>query len=236
MILVLCPTRGRPAAATDVIRSLTATRHSTDTRVLFVVDEGDPLLASYMEAINPHPSAAGLLVVPGGTMVKALNEGAQRALAFEPLIRVLGFIGDDHRFRTKGWDEIFLDHIRRNNVAMMYAHDGARSDIPTQIFVTPNVVHALGWFAPPMLKHLYVDDAWRAIGESTETLFLFKDVLVEHMHPAWGKAESDAGYERVNSREMYDADAQAFNEWRHSGEYREAVMRVMNLTMKMPNV
>lgn len=239
MILVLCPTRGRPAAVREVVESLAATRHDTHTRVLFVLDEGDPLRGSYQSEVqlsDPHNELAGLLSVPGGTMVKALNEAAAEVIQVDPFASIIGFIGDDHRFRTKGWDEIFLRHVQTHNVAMMYAHDGARSDIPTQIFVTSNVIHALGWFAPPFLKHLYVDDAWRRIGDDAGILYLFKDVLVEHMHPAWGKAASDEGYERVNSREMYSADGEAFHQWLNSGAYKETLSRILSMTYRPSGV
>lgn len=236
MILVLCPTRGRPESVKPVIESLRATATNPDTRVLFVIDGGDPLLASYREQLlleDPMKSVADFLVVPGGNMVKALNEATREALAFDPFITLLGFIGDDHRFRTLGWDTMFLSHVRGgSNVAMLYADDGIRTDIPTHVFVTPNVVHALGWFAPPMLHHLYVDNAWRALGEACEILYLFKDVLIEHMHPIAGKADPDAGYLRVNAPEVYAHDRRAFEEWRHSGAFKEATLRIMGMTYR----
>jgi hypothetical protein len=38
-------------------------------------------------------------------------------------------------------------------------------------------------------------------------------VIVEHMHPAAGKAEWDEAYRRVNSSAMYEHDSAAFAEW-----------------------
>lgn len=177
--------------------------------MLLVVDDDDPELPGY----------AGLpvMVVPSpGNMATALNLSAMRSL---DAARVLGFIGDDHRFRTPGWDRTFVSLLDQRGGGMVYGDDGFRvdGDIPTQIFISSSIVRALGWMALPGAKHLYLDNAWRVLGDSAGVLYYMPDIVVEHMHPAAGKGEWDAGHVAVNAKAVYDHDAAVFARWLEHG-------------------
>jgi hypothetical protein len=65
----------------------------------------------------------------------------------------------------------------------------------------------------PELVHLYIDNHWKAWGEALGTLTYLNDVLLEHMHPFAGKAETDAVYDAANAPEMYDADSLAYTKF-----------------------
>jgi hypothetical protein len=56
------------------------------------------------------------------------------------------------------------------------------------------------------LRHLYIDNYWLELAGAAGCLTYLPDVVIEHMHPAYGKAEWDESYRRVNSPEMYGAD------------------------------
>lgn len=205
--LILCPTRGRPSAAREAYQSFLATKTSNDTEMLFVVDDDDSSIEDYR--IEGVP----ILVQPSpGSMVRALNEAALWALEATPA-RYLGFIGDDHRFRTPGWDQVFVDLLEERGGGMVYAYDGFREDIPTQIFMSASIVKALGWMGLPTCQHLYIDNAWRVIGDGVKRLFYMPEILIEHLHPAAGKAVWTEGHRRVNTTEMYGRDGSAFVEW-----------------------
>ena len=64
--------------------------------------------------------------------------------------------------------------------------------------------------APPAMKHLYLDNFWKDIGNELGSLVYRDDVIIEHMHPFAGKSESDEGYVEVNSSELYKHDQKAF--------------------------
>lgn len=207
--LVLCPTRGRPGESREAYQSFLDTKALDDTEMLFVVDDDDPKLDAYKDAGLP------VLIQPApGSMVKALNEAALWALDMTGA-QYLGFIGDDHRFRTKGWDEAFANLLDERGGGMVYGNDGywVNGDIPTQIFMSASIVKALGWMGLPTCHHLYIDNAWRVLGEATSCLFYMPDVVIEHMHPAAGKGEWSEGHKRVNTTAMYSRDGTAFSTW-----------------------
>lgn len=220
-ILVLCPSRGRPQALAEAARTLAETRYYGDTQLLAVIDADDPTADAYVAQANP--TYRYIIPEHSGGMVAALNAAA--VLVVDEAA-ILGFIGDDHRFRTKGWDEVIEQALVKPGFA--YGDDGFRraGDIPTQIFVSSKIVKALGYFALPDCNHLYVDNAWRAIADATKTLHYLPEVMIEHMHPLIGKAEWDEGYRRVNAPEMYLRDEAAFMAWRASPRFAQDVKRV----------
>ena len=203
-LVVLCPSRARPQQAKECYQAFLDTRHMTDSEMFFVIDEDD---TSGYDVPVFHVKRGR----PG--MTDALNAALPMVWDRE----IVGFIGDDHRFRTSGWDTYFTDFLRQKGPGLVYGNDLARDDIPTQIFGSSVIWQALGWMALPTARHLYLDNAWRVIGDSVNRLFYMPDVVVEHMHPTLGKAEWDAQYRAVNAPEVYSADGQAYETWLADG-------------------
>lgn len=213
-MIVLCPTRGRPDDAREVQVSFDATKTRTDTDLIFVVDEDDPRLDDYKDVGH-------LLMVykaEGGNMVKALNVAAN-VVTKDPFdADIVGFIGDDHRFRTHGWDADITVALDRVGGGIAYADDLAqRQQLPTQVFMSARIITALGWMGLPVCRHLYIDNAWKVLGEGIGRLVYVPHVVIEHLHPAYGKGTWDEGHIRVNSAEMYSEDGAAFARWLHDG-------------------
>lgn len=212
-ITVLCPTRGNPAALLEAYYSFHDTAMEKSSSFVAVVDEDDPSLKHYVELCEDTIDLRIDLVPLGeaGTMNKALNYAAVRWAERNGCI---GFIGDDHRFRTKGWDRTIGSVMDQVGGGYVYGDDlFQREKLPTAIFISSVIVKALGWYAPPKQRHLYLDDAWKRIGDATESLYYLPDIIIEHMHPAAGKGTWDPNHVRVNSNEMYEHDSIAFSEW-----------------------
>jgi len=220
-LLVLCPTRGRPDAARETNESFEATRTRPGTHILFPVDSDDPMLGDYFAESYPV-----LRQEAPGNMNRALNEAALWSIA-ELKPKYLGFIGDDHRFRTKGWDDHFVQLLDARGGGFVYGNDlfWPKGEIPTQIFISASIVEALGWMGLPGAKHLYLDNTWRSLGEATDSLYYMPDVIIEHMHPAGGKAEWDEGHLRVNTEAMYSHDRSVYESWL-DGSMSEDIQRV----------
>lgn len=153
-------------------------------------------------------------------MVNALNASVIDALQEWPHELAFGFVGDDHRFRSTGWDEKFIATLT-DQPGFVYGNDlfWPKGEIPTQIFISSGILASLGWMGLPGCTHLYIDNAWRELGEATQSIRYHPEVVIEHMHPAGGKAEWDEGHLRVNSEAMYNHDAEAFAAWRESEQF-----------------
>jgi hypothetical protein len=208
-LVVIVPTRGRPAAAREFITAFAETR--TIAHLRLAVDFDDPAKPEY-EAVTGQPFLENrVLEGQPSSMVKALNAVAIGLANQEDPPFAIGFMGDDHRPRTKGWDQAYIDALRELGTGIVYGNDLLQGEnLPTQVAMTSDIVRALGYMVPPTLTHLFVDNFWRDLGLGADCLRYLPDVVVEHLHPVAGKAEWDEGHRRVNAPAMYSADRAAY--------------------------
>lgn len=209
-LLMLIPTRHRPQQAREAMRSAisTASRFSTDVMLLVDGDES--------------PGYRGWSEVASGE-AKMLNFGVHRGLVgtlnfFVRSSRLegyshVGFMGDDHRVRTGGWDAALMASAGQWGVA--YANDLNMGEaLPTSVVMGADIVKALGYFAPPELEHLYCDNFWLELGRGMGELYYRADVQIEHLHPTVAKAKWDEQYRRVNASEQFERDGAAWAAYR----------------------
>jgi hypothetical protein len=100
--------------------------------------------------------------------------------------------------------------------------------------MTADIVRALGKMVPAPVDHLYCDNAIRDLGRRADCLTYLPDVLIEHMHPAAGKASTDPQYQRVNSRQQYKGDRAAYHQWIESAQLELDAATVRKLTEGVP--
>lgn len=196
-LLVVVPTRGRPIAAAQLALAARETVSDRRTELLFCVDNDDPMLTKYLD-VEPE-----LLVRIGppekiGPLVNLVVAG------LASLYSHIGFLGDDHRPRTKGWDvELCTDGVA-------YGNDLIQGPaLPTSVVMASWIPLRLGYFNPPGLMHSYLDNAWKAYGE-TVGLTYRPDIVIEHLHPIAGRAEVDDTYSQAWALASQDKAA-----WEH---------------------
>jgi hypothetical protein len=229
MLSVIVPSRGRPASALELINTVADTRTVATTHLAFAVDADDPMLPLYREVVQTRSDVARLIVVAGGWMVAALNEAAARVVA-DLDVTVVGFLGDDHRPRTIGWDAVYLGELADMGAGVVFGDDLLQHDfVPTQCAMSADIVRRLGWMAHPNLRHMYVDTLWRDMAKPVGLLRYLPDVVVEHMHYLNGKAVEDDGYRRVNDPSVYSYDEQVFHELHASGMIRQVSQLIQTL-------
>lgn len=232
-LTVIVPSRGRPQAARELAQAFASTC-TADTRLVFAVDEDDPTLPDYSDVPRSWADCSRPVVMLGiadapSTMVKTLNAAALAEAGLREPSFALGFMGDDHRPRGMGWDAAYLDALRDLGTGVVYGDDLIQgANLPTQCAMTADIVRALGFMAPPVLRHLCVDNFWRDLGQAADCLCYLPDVVIEHMHPIAGKADWDDGYRRVNAGDVYDADERAYADW-SAAHFAESVAKVWAL-------
>lgn len=224
-LVVIVPSRGRPEAAVELAECFKKTC-TANTGLVFAVDADDPAEAGY--SMVTARGLASVIVSDSRSMVDALNRRAAGYAELEDELApsAIGFMGDDHRPRTVGWDAAYLAALRRKP-GLVYGNDLIQGrNLPTQVAMSAELVRGLGHMAPPTLTHLYVDNYWLQLGRASDRITYLPDVFVEHLHPVAGKAAWDEGYQRVNDQAMYDRDRVAFEEyWAAHGDRDVAVAR-----------
>lgn len=214
--IMIIPTRGRPGAVRELAEAFSATC-TADTHLLIAVDDDDPELSGYTEAVKESkeifPNIVPLVQHAPGNMATALNMATEWACAAYPDAKAYGFMGDDHRPRTTSWDARYLETLV-GTPGIVYGNDLIHGmNLPTQFAVSAPVVKALGFLSPAGLRHMYIDNYWRDIGRLTNGITYVSDVVVEHMHPVASKSEYDEGYERVNAPEVFAHDAAVYEKY-----------------------
>lgn len=220
-LLVIVPTRGRPQNAARLAAAFAET-DSLNADLVFVADHDDPELIAY------HTAAPRLLVYRGETgngLVPALNWAAG---LYADIYDHLGFMGDDHLPRTAGWDAHVLGALDTSRPRVVYGNDLLQGEaLPTAAFLPSRMVRALGFMAPPVLRHLYVDNFWLDLGKALGGLRYLPDVVIEHIHPAAGKTPMDERYAVVNAAGADLSDRRAWHEYRYDGGFAQALDRVL---------
>jgi hypothetical protein len=211
-LLVIVPSRGRPAEAAELYDLLAATS-TAQTDMFLAYDEDDPAALRYRRlACSGWRTSRGgecrLWSVSGPrqglaawtNQIAAANVGQYRALAS---------LGDDHRPRTPGWDEKLLAALdKTGGTGIAYGDDllmGAR--LPTAAVVSSDIVAALGWMCQPSMRHYCVDNVWHVLGTSAGCLHYLPDVIIEHLHYLRTGNAPDPTYRAAESRAAADHDA-----------------------------
>lgn len=225
-LLMIVPTRGRPASVAPLLGAWVKTE--TRARLLFALDIDDPELDAYRREFECIPAAREVAIYVGprlrlaGTLNEAVSKNA-------PYFAAVGFMGDDHRPRTKGWDARFAECLS-GGAGIVYGNDllvGAK--FPTAVMMTSDIPRALGYMCPPGFTHLCLDLVWKDWGDGMGRITYLDDVVIEHVHPAAQKAPLDAGYEYANSPEMVSADSAAYFAYRDTGGLSADLVKLKEL-------
>lgn len=224
-LVFVVPSRNRPAAVRSLIRSFDETC-TEETGLVISIDHDDPKRAEYFNLVA-EPSAVSVDLVVGAntTMAQALNRACHGINSY-----AVGFMGDDHRPRTRGWDKAYLDALRSMGTGIVYGNDLLQGErLPTQVAMTSDIVQALGYMTPPGLGHMYLDNFWLDLGKTARCLRYLPDVIVEHLHPVAGKAAWDDDYTRVNDAFVYSRDRIAYQRYIATGGLRRDAEKVITL-------
>lgn len=240
-VTLIIPTRERPEAALHAAGEALHHAELPNTQVVISVDgphETDQhhayleipwVLGSNVEVIA-DPTHRGLV----GTLNRRAVQTARTQLMKDHHCRRgdqcqrtthIAFMGDDHRVRTHGWDRRLADAAGPWGIS--YGNDLLRgADLPTAVMMSADLVRVLGKMAPEELWHMYCDDYWAALGRELGHLVYLDDVIIEHMHPAAGKAQVDESYRQTNSPEVYSADAAAWDAYLRAGLLAQDVLHI----------
>lgn len=204
-ILVIVPTRNRNQKSKEFAECFFANSKISD--LLFGLDEDDEThyerISGALYEINPRLRLNGTLNL---LAVKYANQ-----------YEYIAFMGDDHRIRTQGWDEILYEKIKSIPNAVAYGNDLIQKEkLPTAVIMDSNIITKLGFMSPPVLTHLYLDNFWKDVGSNLGTLTYFDDIIIEHMHYFRGKSEIDEIYAEVNSSKMKNQDKTAYENYKNT--------------------
>ena len=204
-LLVIVPTRGRRANCERLLGSFRDTA-SPGTDLLFVTDPDD---TSY-EDMDWAPAACGTLA-PRGTLQQKLNE---TATAMAPAYRALMWTGDDHVFKTHGWDTAMLATLdAMGGHGWVYPQTVRRGDVPEIWLASTSIVETLGWFFPPHVHQYYGDNSVAELGKRSGLIRWCPAAEIPHLHySVTGDTAYDDVYKEAEAAHG-QPDLLAFRQW-----------------------
>lgn len=214
-ILVVVPTRGRPENARELVETFRNTVFERElTHLKFALDDDDDTLREYTHYLDSvQDENVSYEVSKRMRMGPTLN---RMAVKYSTVYDMIGFLGDDHRFRTEEWDlEIARSHAGAS--AIVYGDDLLQGEnLPTAVFVSTDIIQILGYMAPPELVHMYLDNFWKDFGLAISALHYHPEIVIEHMHYINGKAPADDQYLALNAFEAMEYDREQYDWYRQA--------------------
>ena len=204
-LLVMVPARGRKANAERLIKSFSETATCAD--LVFVLDDDDE--ATY-EGVEWGNILHGVLS-PRGSLQQKLNQTAAAMMAAYP---ALMWTGDDHEFKTPGWDRMMLDALEGlGGHGWVYPDTVRRRDVPEIWLASASITETLGWFFPPAVHMYYGDNSVAELGKRSGLIRWCHQAVIEHLHHSVRPdVEHDAVYREAEA--VYgQADLGAYRQW-----------------------
>lgn len=234
-LTIIVPTRSRPHTVVPLMQAFADTCRA-DTRLVFVVD-GCPRAREYRDVFDRHQHlfpASSMAAGPRRRLIGTLNYAATLLVALTTIAAV-GYLGDDHRPRSVGWDAAFLDTLAELGTGLVYGDDGHHGEaLPTSIAMTGDIVAALGYMVPPALTHMYCDNFWLDLGHHADAIAYLPDVKITHYHPGTTGAAWDDSYAESNSPDSYRHDQAAYAQYCRTG-LADDVAKVVALRHPRPS-
>ncbi|MDH5763077.1 MAG: hypothetical protein OEZ51_08850 [Nitrospinota bacterium] len=201
---ILLPTRGRPDRAEQFLRSVAEmSADPANIEIILYVDKDDP--ASH--AIDCEAIPVIRIIGPSLTM-GGLNTACYRRSTGDIIVP----LNDDMIIRTPDWDRKIRDVHDRfpDGIYLAYPNDlHAGETFPSTPILSRTTCQRLISPYPEVYAGGFIDyhlmDIFKRLQVLGENRVVYlKDLVIEHMHPQYGKAETDATYRRRGPLDVGD--------------------------------
>lgn len=210
MIVLLCPSRGRPEQCARMVKSAYAT--STENIGIYIGISAEEFDA-YKAAIQlPDSDRVGvvLVVMPDYPTAHRWNKLSELAIASPPksgaIMHMLA--ADDTVFTTPCWDKALVDHYNalENKVHVYHLQDSRDENGTPHPIVTREYIEAMGYFLPPIFLHWFVDSWTVEIAKANNCFTHLRDYLLVHDKPS-DKGTGDDTHNRIRQMGWRERDA-----------------------------
>jgi glycosyl transferase/beta-hydroxylase protein BlmF len=169
-----------------------ATKGTGRFEILAYIDEDDPTQDDYSREGDIE-----ILTGPSDGVGRAWNRLARKSQG-----NLLMMANDDLVFVTEEWDRKIVERLRIegpvDHIFVAWTNDGSSSIERRCAFpmVSRRWFDTLGYFTPECFNFLWHDTWIHDIGRRLDRLIYMPDILIEHRHFSFKKAEYDDTYKR----------------------------------------
>ena len=114
---------------------------------------------------------------------------------------ILVNMSDDMFFTFKGFDNIIREEFIKENNLDLFLHfpDGNQRNLATMTIIGKTYFDRDGYIYHPDYKSLWADNEAQEVSQIRGCYRFVDQVIFNHLHPAYGKAVSDAQYTHTES-------------------------------------
>lgn len=167
--------------------------------------------------------------------------GMRWVLGRHPNLDQYGWLSDDVRPRTEGWDTKLEQAAGRTGTSCardlwLSEDEGSRAalisgwDFSSGLCWAGDLIRAVGWWALPGTRQAGIDTAWTAIVGRLRRATYLHDVIVEHHNWRTGRRQQDRADSWVHDGVNYvEEDCRLRDAWISSQDYIDTLDRVSQL-------
>jgi hypothetical protein len=203
LISVLVPSRGRPEMFGRMYDSIRGTvTYPRSVEVVLWIDDDDDSAIEY-PWITDDDVLIRMIRGPRRLLSECWNECYQQARG-----EILMHAGDDITFNTPGWDIRVREEFTKlpDRIGLVFGEDLSTNfpDLATHGFLHRRWVETVGYFLPPLFSSDW-NDVWISeVAKQLGRLVPMPDVVIEHHHHSFGKAEYDQTHREREQRGQED--------------------------------
>jgi hypothetical protein len=209
-ILVKYPTRQRPAQFLQTLREYyTRAKDNSKIEYLISYDKDD---SKMNQNIIDQANSIGLNIkcVSGYSKSKihACNRDLEKAEDWDIVV----LVSDDMFVQVDGWDEIIRNKMKEfysDTDGCLWFWDGHQERICTFTIMGRKYFERFGYLYHPSYASLWCDNEFTEVAQGLGKIKYFKERIVEHVHPCWGKKMQVDDLYRLNES-FYKADHEVY--------------------------
>jgi len=199
-ILFKFATRSRPTLFKRAMESIISNCESDNYVILVSIDKDDKSMDVEFDYENTM-----IVCKSSESKIHAINRDFEFVSDWDILVNM----SDDMVFTKKGFDNIirqeFWATVKTMNLDWcLHFPDGNRKDLITMAVMGREYYDRFGYVYHPDYKSLYCDDEMTAVAKQLCKYKYVDEQIVQHLHPAYGKAKFDKQYQHTESFNIVD--------------------------------
>lgn len=215
-ILIKFPTRQRPKKFFNTLNKyISEAEDISNIGFLITLDKDDITMNNeqVIAQLNSYKEKVKLVYIFGESKskIQAVNADVNRVSNWDILI----LASDDMIPIVKGYDTIIrndMNEFFKDKDGVLWYSDGAQDRINTLCILGKKYYDRFKYIYHPDYVSFYCDNEFTDISIQLRKVYKSDKVIIEHQHPAWGKASQDPLY--LKNDQYMNIDGQTYVERR----------------------
>lgn len=211
MIVLLCPTKGRP----DKLKRMWESAKATATNIQLCITVSKEEYPEYHSVLKDEKNVWILQEPDLMPTAYKWNKSADLCMTQQGM-QLFMVAGDDMIFDSPGWDKALLDHYNAldNKIHVYHLQDSRDKDGTPHPVMTREYIEAMGYFVPPIFLHWQIDTWTVEMAKANNCFTHMRDYKLIHDKPS-DSGKPDATHTGIRSYGWAERDAYVAKTCKH---------------------